>query len=83
MTNFDYTAPAQLFAAHGRAGLRYRSFSKAADAIQYAVEKLPRAARPTVSIEVENERYDAEQIRALYESDRYPLARKSAEPGPR
>ena len=83
MTNFDYTAPAQLFAAHGRAGLRYRRFSKAAEAIQYAVEKLPGAALPTVSMEVDNKRYDAVQICALYESDRYPFTRKSAELAPR
>jgi hypothetical protein len=76
MTNFEYSAPAQLFAAHGRAGLRYRRFSKAAEAIQYAVEKLPGAALPTVSIEVDDQRYDAKQILALYQSDKYPLARK-------
>jgi hypothetical protein len=64
MTIFDYSALAQLFAAHGRAGLRYRRFSKAAEAIQYSVEKLPGAALPTVSIEVDDQRYDARQIRA-------------------
>jgi hypothetical protein len=32
MINFDYSAPAELFAAHGRAGLRSRRFSKAAEA---------------------------------------------------
>jgi hypothetical protein len=76
MSNFDYSAPAELFAAHGRAGLRYRRFSKAAEAIRYAVEKLPGEALPTISIEVDDERYDAKQIRALYENDGYPLARK-------
>jgi hypothetical protein len=76
MSSFDYSAPAQLFAAHGRAGLRYRRFSKAAEAIQYAVEKLPGGALLATSIEVDDERYDAKQIRALYESDGYPLARK-------
>lgn len=76
MMNFDYSAPAELYAAHGRKGLRYRRFSKAAEAIQYAVEKLPGEALPATSIEVDRERYDAEQIRALYENDSYPLARK-------
>jgi hypothetical protein len=46
----------------------------AAEAIQY--EKLPGAALPTVSIEVDDQRYDARQIRALYQSDKYPLVRK-------
>jgi hypothetical protein len=76
MINFDYAAPAELFAAHGRAGLRYRRFSKAAEAIRYAVEKLPGEAQRTTSIEVDDERYDARQIRALYENKGYPLARK-------
>jgi hypothetical protein len=75
MSSFDYSAPPQLFAAHGRAGLRYRRFSKAAEAIPYAVEKLTGKALLATSIEVD-ERYDAKQIRALYESDGYPLARK-------
>jgi hypothetical protein len=76
MTNFDYSAPAELFAAHGRVGLRYRRFSKAAEAIRYAVEKLPGEALRVASIEVDDERYDARQSRALYEDDGYPLARK-------
>jgi len=46
------------------------------DAIQYAVERLPDEVQPTTSIEVDHARYDAGQIRALYENDDYPLARK-------
>jgi hypothetical protein len=76
MSHFDYSAPAELFAAHGRVGLRYRRFSNAAEAIRYAVERLPGEARLTTSIEVDDERFDAKQIRALYENDGYPLARK-------
>jgi hypothetical protein len=76
MMVFNYAAPAELFAAHGRKGLRYRRFSKAAEAIQYAVEKLPGEVLPATSIEVARERYGPEQIRALYESDGYPLPRK-------
>ena len=76
MINFAYSAPAELYAAHGRAGLRYRRFSKAAEAIRYAVEKLPGEALPTTSIEVDDERYNAKLIRALYENEGYPLIRK-------
>ena len=76
MMNFDYSAPAQLFASQGRAGLRYRRFLKAAEAIQYAVEKLPGEALPMTSIQVDDACYDAKQIRALYENKGYPLARK-------
>ena len=78
MSEFDYTAPAELFASHGRSGLRYRRFSKSAEAIRYAVEKLPAAALSAASLEVQDHRYRAAEIRALYESQRYPLARTQA-----
>ena len=76
MSEFDYTAPAELFAAHGRTGLRYRRFPKSAEAIRYAVEKLPAAALSATAIEVDERRYSAAEIRALYDGDRYPLARR-------
>jgi hypothetical protein len=76
MREFDYTAPAELFASHGRSGLRYRRFSRSADAIRYAVEKLPAAALSAASLEVDDHRYGAAEIRALYQSDLYPLARE-------
>jgi hypothetical protein len=78
MSEFDYTAPAELFASHGRSGLRYRRFSKSAEAIRYAVEKLPPAALSVASLEVQDHRYRAAEIRALYESQHYPLARPQA-----
>jgi hypothetical protein len=76
MSEFDYTAPAELFAAHGRSGLRYRRFTKSAEAIRYAVEKLPAAALSHASLEVQDHRYRAAEIRALYDSRRYPLGRR-------
>jgi hypothetical protein len=77
MSEFDYAAPAALFAAHGRAGLRYRRFEKSAEAIRYAVEKLSAAALLTATLEVADRSYRAAEIRALYDSKRYPLARRS------
>ena len=59
----------------GRSGLRYRRFPHAAEAIKYAIEKLPPRVFSGTSLEVNRERYNAEQIRALYESERYPLTR--------
>ena len=41
MSSFDYAASAELFATEGRSGLRYRRFAYAAEAIGYAIEKLP------------------------------------------
>ena len=80
MSSFDYTASAGLFSAKGSSGLRYRRFPQAAEAIRYAIEKLPRKVFLGTSLEVNHERYNAEQIRALYESDRYPLTRKDPSP---
>jgi cold shock CspA family protein len=77
MFTFDYTASAELFATQGRSGLRYRRFAQAAEAIRYAIEKLPPKVLSGTSLEVNDERYDATQIRALYDSQHYPLTRAS------
>ena len=76
MSSFDYTASAGLFAAKGHSGLRYRRFPQAAEAIRYAIERLPHKVFLGTSLEVNDERYNAAQIQALYESDRYPLTRR-------
>ena len=78
MSTFDYTASAELFAGQGRSGLRYRRFAQAAEAIRYAIEKLSPKVLSGTSLEVNDERYNATQIRALYESERYPLTRKES-----
>src|SRR5262245_33109891 len=52
MSNFDYTASAGLFAAKGRSGLRYRCFPQAAEAIRYAIERLPGKVFLGTSLEV-------------------------------
>ncbi len=75
MSTFDYTAPAELFAAQSRSGLRYRRFAQAAEAIRYAIEKLPANVLTSTSLVVNVERYNAPQSRALYDSERYPLNR--------
>ena len=82
MSGFDYTARAELFAAQGRSGLRYRRFGSAAEAIQYAVEKLPSDLLLGTRLEVRRRHYDSRQIRALYESAAFPLARTIATSDP-
>jgi hypothetical protein len=76
MSTFDYAASAELFAARGRPGFRYQRFAQAAEAIRYAIENLPPKVLAGSSLDVKDERYNATQIRALYESARYPLSRK-------
>ena len=77
MSEFNYMAPAELFAAHGRSGLKYRRFLHAAEAIRYAVEKLPPDVRPSARLEVQDRCYDANQIRTLY--DNAPTRKISAQ----
>jgi hypothetical protein len=77
MSEFDYDTSAELYVAAGRSGLRYRRFARAADAIRFAVERLPAATLSSARLDVEERQYDAKQIRALYDSDSYPLQRIS------
>jgi hypothetical protein len=80
MADFDYTAPADLLAGTrpGRgAPLSYRHFDSAAQAIRYAVEKLPPQVLVATVLEVDEDRYSAKQIQALYDNPHYPLPKRS------
>ena len=68
MSEFDYMAPAELFAAQGRSGLKYRRFLHAAEAVRFAIEKLPPAVQASARLEVKDKCYDACQIRNLYDN---------------
>jgi hypothetical protein len=77
MSNFDYNASAELFPAKVRTGRRihYRRFDTAAEAIRFAIEELPAPLLAGAYLQVEDERFAGEEIRELYESAAYPLAR--------
>ena len=75
--SFDYDAPADFFAARSRKGgaMRYRRFDTAAEAIRFAVEELPAPMLVGVYLQVEDERFDGDQIRDVYDSAACPFAR--------
>jgi hypothetical protein len=83
MTTFDYNALAELYPARswkGNAGrISYKRFEMAAEAVRFAIEELPSQALLGTYLEVDEERFDSQQIRRLYDSKDYPLPR--SEPG--
>jgi hypothetical protein len=86
MVAFDYSREAELFPARvvrsrGKS-FSYRRFESAAEAIQFAMEVLPAQYLAGAYLEVDEQRFDAEGIRLLYESPEYPLTRSRTESAP-
>jgi hypothetical protein len=80
VAGFDYNAPAELFPTRSRKGNRpmgYRRFTKAAEAIRFAIEELPPELLIGAHLEVEEARFDCDGIRALYEGRAYPFTRRA------
>jgi hypothetical protein len=90
MAVFDYTAAAELFPARTDAGplpvrgrrvrrqpVGYGRFARAADAIRFAIEELPAELLRNTCLAVDEERFDRNEIRQLYESAQYPLVRRT------
>ena len=81
MSTFDYGTEAELFATKARnpkaRSFCYKRFERAAEAICFAIEVLPPALLVGTYLEVDEERYNDQAIRQLYESVDYPLTRRS------
>jgi hypothetical protein len=74
---FDYDAAAELFSprfAGAPRPLAYQRFASASAAIQFAIERLSPASLLGTYLQVDDERYDAREIRRLYERQ-VPLVR--------
>ncbi len=82
MSGFNYGVEAELFPTRNRKSKRvafgYRRFARASEAIRFAVEELPSDALAGAYLEVHEKRFDRHGILRLYESDAYPLARRTA-----
>jgi hypothetical protein len=77
---FDYTALAELYPTrsykHRAGSIKYKRFEVAAEAVRFAMEELPPEFLRGTFLEVEEQRFNGQQIRLLYESRDYPLPRK-------
>jgi hypothetical protein len=83
MSGFDYCSSAELFTTKSkwsRGPVGYKRFARAADAIRFAIESLPVASLAGACLEAGDDRFNAADIRRLYEDDAYPLDRREQEP---
>jgi hypothetical protein len=82
VAEFDYGAAAELFPTRRRLSRRepfgYKRFEQASEAIRFAIEDLPPECLVGAFLEVDEQRYGSDDIRRLYESPQYPLARRGA-----
>jgi len=78
---FDYHSPAELVMgkrkSHLRQRLRHRRFPTAAEAIRFVVEDFPAMRALGTWMRVGDSPFDSEEIHRLYESDDYPLQRRT------
>jgi transposase len=76
---FEYQAAAELFAGKNirvrSRVLKYMRFDHAADAIRFAIERLPANVLFGACLEVNEKRYDSRGIRHLYDRAEYPFPR--------
>ena len=84
LEDFPYDAPAEIYSSSGTGARKrpvsYRRFPTSAAAIRFTVEELPHIVQSGTIMEIGEERYQFAEIRALYDSPRYPLPRDCDNP---
>ena len=79
MEKFAYDAPAEIYSNDGTGArkrpMSYRRLASSAEAIRFTVEQLPQMMQRGAVMEVGDDRFEFPRIRALYDSESYPLAR--------
>jgi hypothetical protein len=80
MAEVKYNSPGGIYVYKkqtmgGGKGLSYRRFKTGAEAIRFAMEDVPKSALGTCTLETDGQRFDAKDLRKLYESSLYPLPR--------
>jgi hypothetical protein len=84
MDRFEYDAPAEVYSTDGwgarRRPVTYRRFVCSAEAIRFTIEQLPELMQRGAVMQVDDDRFEFTQIRALYDDERYPLSRQDLPP---
>ena len=96
MSNFNYDSIAELLPARnvaellpagarpvGRQPTGYGRFARAAYAIRFAIEELPADRLSETCLRVDEQIFDGDGIRKLYESESYPFIRRTPAWAPR
>lgn len=81
MPSVDYAAMAELYPSRRFAKsqtTQYRRFATAAEAVRYAIEDMPGKWLAGSYLEINEQRFEGEAIRALYDAADYPLPRQTA-----
>ncbi|MCJ8520768.1 hypothetical protein ABID21_003830 [Pseudorhizobium tarimense] len=76
--SFDYQNGAGFYPCRSKkkgSRHRYRRFETAAEALRFAIEVLPAALLRGSVLEVDEARFDGDQMQTLYKADDYPLTR--------
>jgi hypothetical protein len=88
VTTFNYDIIAELFSTRNdvalvpgsrrvrRRPIGYGRFARAAYAIRFAIEELPTEFLSATCLKVDEQVFDGEGIRRLYDSEDYPLVRR-------